>query len=301
MHVLITGGTGSIGRRLANHLDQHGHVATILSRQSTKPAILPARINFVQWDGKTAEGWGHLVEDVDAIVNLAGASIAYSWWTKERKIFIAGSRINAGKAVAEAIRGAKNKPNVLIQASAVGYYGTDLELPFTESSPPGNDFLADLCRQWEASTEAVEAMGVRRVVIRTGLVLDTDDGAFPKMIMPFRFFGGGPMGNGLQWLSWIHYFDEVEAIRFLLETESVEGPVNLTAPQPLRNRNFAIAIGKAMNRPAILPAPSFALKLIFGEMSVILLEGQQVLPARLEEAGYIFKFPGVESALEDLL
>lgn len=301
MHILITGGTGAIGRRLVDNLIEHGHVVTVISRKPFKPAILPAKINFAQWDGKTAKGWGHLVNEVNAIVNLAGAGIADGRWTDERKKLILESRINAGNAVIEAVRAAEKKPQVLIQASAVGYYGSINDQTFTESSPPGDDFLAKVCKEWEASTQPVEEMGVRRVIIRTGVVLDPKDGALPKMIMPFKFFAGGPIGNGQQWFPWIHYRDEVEAIRFLIENDSVTGPVNLTAPRPVRNRDFAWAVGKAMKRPALIPTPGTVFKVMFGEMSTVLLDGQQAIPHRLTEAGYQFKFTDAKSALEDLL
>jgi uncharacterized protein (TIGR01777 family) len=241
------------------------------------------------------------LEEVDAIVNLAGAGLADQRWTDERKKTIIDSRVRAGQAIVEAVRAAQNKPKVLIQSSGVGYYGTSLDAAMTESSPPGNDFLANVCKTWEASTEGVEEMGVRRVITRSGVVLDPEGGALPKMLMPFRLFAGGPVGSGRQWLPWIHYYDEVEAVRFLIEEPSISGPVNLTTPQPIRNREFAKAAGRVLKRPAFAPAPGPVLKLIFGEMSVVLLEGQQVLPARLEANRFKFKFPEIEGALRDLL
>jgi uncharacterized protein (TIGR01777 family) len=301
MHILVTGGTGIIGRRLVEHLIQHGHTLTVVSRQAQKPPALPAEITFARWDGRTAAGWGHLVEQVEAIVNLAGAGIADARWTDERKQILWESRVNAGKAVVEAIGAANNKPQVLVNASAVGYYGPKQEEPVTEESDPGKDFLAGLCIAWEAATGPVEGMGVRRVIIRSGVVLDNRGGALPKMLLPFRLFAGGPIGSGRQWVPWIHYDDEVNAIRFLIENEAANGPFNLTAPNPLRNRDFARAIGKAMKRPAFFPTPAVGLKLVFGEMSAALLEGQQAVPKRLQELGYEFKFSTAEAALENLL
>lgn len=302
MQIVITGGTGTIGRRLVLHLIQGGHVVKVVSRQPYKPANLPAKIIFASWDGKSAAGWGHLVEGADAVVNLAGAGIADAKWSDERKREIRDSRVNAGKAVVEAIAAASVKPKVLIQASAVGYYGAHNNgTVLTEDSSPGSDFLGQTCREWEDSTKAVEAMGVRRVIIRTGVVLDMEGGALPKMVMPFRFLAGGPIGSGAQWFPWIHYYDQVEAIRFLIENEAAAGPVNLTAPNPLRNRDFAKAIGRVMGRPAFAPAPEFVFKIIFGEMSTVLLDGQQALPKRLQEWGYQFKFPTAEAALKDIL
>jgi uncharacterized protein (TIGR01777 family) len=301
MHVLITGGTGTIGQRLITQLFKHGHIVTVLSRQKYRPATLPAKIYFTQWDSKTAEGWGHLLEKVDAVVNLAGAGIADEKWTPERKQLIKQSRIDAGQAVTEAFRSVENKPKVLIQASAVGYYGPQKDALITENQGPGNDFLSEVCVAWEASSEAVEAMGVRRPIIRTGLVLDDSGGAFPKLIMPFRLGVGGPIGSGYQWYPWIHYLDEADAIRFLIEHETATGPFNLTAPNPLRNRDLAKIIGKVMHRPAFAPAPSFVFKMMFGEMSTVLLNGQRAVPQRLLDLGYIFKFPGAREALAHLL
>jgi hypothetical protein len=301
MHVLITGGTGTIGQRLVDHLIEHGHLVTVLSRKPYKPANLPAKIFFAHWDGLTAEGWGHLLEEIDAVVNLAGAGIADEKWTPARKKLILQSRLDAGKAVSEAFEKATNKPKVLVQASAIGYYGPSEKQVMTESSPAGQGFLPEVCVAWENSSKAVEALEVRRVIIRTGVVLDRAGGAFPKMLIPFNFGAGGPIGSGRQWFSWIHHHDQVAAIRFLIETESASGPFNLTAPSPLRNRAFAKAVGKVMKRPAFAPAPAFIFKLMFGEMSTVLLDGQQVVPQRLKELGYNFKFSTVGPALVDLL
>ncbi len=301
MHILITGGTGTIGRRLVEHAIGSGHVVTVVSRQPYKPASLPAKIRFAQWDGKTARGWGHLLENVDAVVNLAGAGLANARWSKERKQLLIDSRVQAGQAVVEAIRAAENKPRVLIQASAVGYYGVRQSGAITESAAAGDDYLASVCQQWEASTQAVEEMDVRRVVIRSGVVLDSRGGALPKMLLPFRMFAGGPIGSGRQWVSWIHHYDETGAILFLIGQDSVSGAVNLTAPNPVPNKVLAKAIGKAMKRPAFVPTPGFVLKVVFGEMSTVLLDGQQALPGRLDGLGYQFRFARVEEAMMDLL
>ncbi len=302
MHVLITGGTGLIGRRLIDQLFKHGHTATVLSRRKYRPATLPSTVGFARWDGQSAEGWGHLVEEAEALVNLAGAGVADEKWTDERKRIIRHSRLEAGKAVIEAIRAAQNKPKVLIQASAVGYYGPNPPEMVTEESPPGRDFLADVCVDWEQSTAEVEEMGVRRVIIRTGVVLDMAGGALPKMLIPFRLVvAGGPIGSGRQWLPWIHYLDEAEAIRFLLEHETASGPFNLTAPKPVRNKEFVRTIGKVLKRPAFAPAPGFIFKAILGEMATVLLDGQPAVPHRLLDLGYDFKFSTVEAALVDLL
>ncbi len=302
MRILLAGGTGTIGRRLVEHLIRHGHALTVLSRQEYRPASLPAKLTFVQWDARTAAGWGQHIEEVDAVVNLAGAGLADARWTDERKKLIRDSRVQAGQALVEAIGAANRKPKVLIQSSAVGYYGVDRDSQaITEESGPGNDFLAEVCQAWEASTREIEAMGVRHVIIRSGVILDPQGGAFPKMAVPYRFMAGGPIGSGRQWMSWIHYIDEVDTVRFLLEHEAASGPFNLTAPNPVTSREFARTLGQVMHRPALAPAPAFVFKLAFGEMATVLLDGQRVLPGRLEALGYSFKFPHLAEALQSIV
>ena len=301
MRVLVTGGTGLIGRALASALDSRGDEILILSRNPDKAHGLPRSAQVHRWDGKTAEGWGHLVERIDAVVNLAGANIASGRWTPQRKRDIAESRLNAGKAVLQAIESAEHRPEVLVQASAVGYYGPHGDEVVTEDSPPGKDFLARLAVEWEKSTERVEEMGVRRAVIRTGIVLSTEGGALPRMILPFRFFAGGILGSGRQWMPWIHIADEVAAILFLLDNRELYGPFNLTAPNPVTNAEFTHTLAKTLGKPAFMKVPSFALKAIFGEMATVLLDGQKAVPKRLQDAGFRFQFPELTPALKNLL
>ncbi|RME50281.1 MAG: TIGR01777 family protein [Caldilineae bacterium] len=301
MHVIITGGTGLIGRALTQSLLADGHRVTVLSRSPGAVRGLPSGAEVVGWDARTAQGWGHLAAEADAIVNLAGAGIAEGRWTAARKKLILESRVNAGKAVVEAIEGATPRPKVLIQASAVGYYGPHGDEILTEDAAPGSDFLAQVCVAWEASTQAVEALGVRRAVIRTGVVLSMQGGAFPRLVLPFRFFAGGPLGSGRQRFPWIHIDDQVAAIRFLIEHEEASGPFNLAAPNPPTNREFVQQLGKAMGRPALLPVPALALRLLFGEMATVLLDGQRAVPAALERAGFRFTYPEALPALRDIL
>ncbi len=302
MNVLITGGTGLIGRALTASLLADGHQVIVLSRSPERHQHrMPAGTRLVPWDGRTPAGWGHVLEEVDAVVNLAGENIAAGRWTEQRKQRIRESRLNAGKALVDAMAAARQKPPVLIQASAVGYYGPRGDEVVTEETPPGTDFLAQLAVEWEASTEPVEQYGVRRAIIRTGVVLSKDGGALPRMLFPFRLGLGGRLGSGRQWFPWIHMEDEVGAIRFLLENETAQGPYNLTAPHPVTNAEFTRALGEVLHRPTIFAVPGFALRLLFGEMATVLLEGQRAIPQRLLDAGYTFRFTHIRGALEALL
>jgi uncharacterized protein (TIGR01777 family) len=301
MRIIITGGSGLIGRALTESLVADNHEVIILSRHPERVANLPVSVKVEHWDGRSAAGWGHLADGADVIVNLAGENIAADRWTAERKRRIRESRVNAGRAVVEAVEAATNKPKVVIQASAVGYYGARGLEEVIEETPPGDDFLAQVSTDWEDSTAPIEELGVRRVIIRTGVVLSPEDGAFPKMVLPFKFFAGGPLGSGRQWLPWIHLADEVAAIRFLIEHETASGPFNLTAPNPLTNAEFGRVLGKVLKRPSLLPTPSLALRLAFGEMSTVLLDGQRALPQQLQQMGFVFRFPKSEAAVADLL
>lgn len=300
MRVIITGGTGLIGQNLATELKSGGHEVIILSRNPDK-ATGPEGIPVKKWDGVSSVGWLDLVDANTAIVNLAGAGIGDGRWTDERKAAILNSRVNAGQAVSEAVAEAHHQPKVVVQASAVGYYGPCGDEEITEEAAVGHDFLADVCLQWEASTAGVEANGVRRVVIRTGVVLSLDGGAFPRLLTPMKFFIGGPLGSGEQWFPWIHMQDQVKAIRFLIENEQASGVYNLSAPHPVTNGEFVHHMGKVLNRPAMLPAPSFALKMLLGEMATLVLDGQRVIPSRLVAAGFTFDYAEARPALQALL
>jgi uncharacterized protein (TIGR01777 family) len=301
MRVVITGGTGLIGRALAADLAADSHEVILLSRAPGWVAGLPAGVRAAGWDGQTAAGWGPLADGAQAIVNLAGENLGAGRWTAERKRRIRASRLNAGQAVVEAVRAAGRAPRVVVQSSAVGYYGPQGDQELAEGAPPGNDFLARLCVEWEASTAPVEAMGVRRVVIRSGVVFHASDGALPRMLLPFKLFVGGPLGSGRQWLSWMHIADEVAAIRFLIEKEEAAGAVNQAAPHPLTNAEFGRVVGRVLGRPAWIPAPAFALRLVLGEMATMVLDGQRAVPRRLLALGFAFRFPEAEAALRDLL
>lgn len=306
MNVLITGGSGLIGRRLAASLVAEGHQVVILSRDPAGVSGLPAGVQAVAWDGRTAAGWQAQADAADAIINLAGASIKGegflpSRWTPKRKQRILESRIQAGQAVVEALRAAAPRKRTLLQASAVGYYGPRGSEPLAEDAAAGADFLASVCQQWEASTQEAESLGVRRVVLRTGIPLTLEGGAFPLLVLPFRLFAGGWFGNGQQYMPWIHMEDYLAGLRFLLTNEKTQGVFNLTAPYPLPNREFAATLGRVLHRPSWLPAPRFALQLGLGEVSTVVLDGQRAVPMRLLQSGFTFSFPELEPALQDLL
>jgi uncharacterized protein len=300
MRVVITGGSGLIGSAVAREMGGAGHEVVVLTRDLSKVKTLPANTRAAQWDGRTGDGWASLLDGDTAIVHLAGESIAAGRWTASRKRRIRASRVESGGAVLAAIRQAKEKPKTLLQGSAVGIYGPCGDEVATEGHPRGTDFLAEVCVDCEASTVEAEALGVRRAVLRTGVVLSGEGGALPKMALPFRLGVGGPVGGGHQWFPWIHLADEVGAIRFLLEQEDARGPFNLTAPQPLTNRDFSRVLGKALHRPSLAPAPGFALRLVLGEMAEMLLNGQRAVPQRLLEMGYAFRFPEALQALRNL-
>jgi uncharacterized protein (TIGR01777 family) len=301
MRVIITGGTGLIGRALAANLAADSHEVIVLSRRPERVSGLPSGVQVERWDGRTADGWGRLADEAEAIVNLAGENLSAGRWTARRKEAIVQSRVRAGQAVVEAVKAAAVKPGVVIQSSGVGYYGPCGDELLTEEAAGGSDFLAGVVVAWEASTAPVEAMGVRRAIMRTGVVLSQKGGALPRMLLPFHFFVGGPLGSGRQWLSWIHIADQVAAVRFLIEQPQARGVFNSAAPNPLTNADFGRAIGRAMGRPAFMPAPGFALRLVLGEMATVVLDGQRAAPQRLLQLGFKFRFPDAESALRDVL
>ncbi len=308
MKTIILGGTGFIGRLLVTSLLNSGHEVVVVGRSPKRAerrfvAEKSERLRFAGWDGKTASGWGEEVDGADAVVNLAGENIAAGRWSPDQKKRIVDSRVQAGQAVCQTIREAADRPKALIQASAVGFYGLrEDELLTEDSAPKSGSFLAETAAAWEQSTEEVLSLGVRRVVVRTGLVLGRNGGALPRMLMPFKFFVGGSLGSGRQWVSWIHLRDEVGAIMHLLQQDTAAGPYNLVAPNPLIMKHFAQAIGKAMGRPALFTAPTYALRMALGRMAdELLLSGQRVSCQRLLDSGYVFAFPVIDQALGDLL
>ena len=300
MRIMMSGGTGMIGTALMESLLADGHRVWVLTR-NPQASHLPEGAQAVGWDGRTTADWGELVSRMDAVINLVGERLSRWPWTKRQKQRFRDSRVDGGHALVEAIQAASPRPKVLIQASGANYYGPRDLAPVTEVDTPGNDFLADLCKAWEGSTKLVEEMGVRRVIIRSAIVLSAQDGILPIMMFPVRLFVGGQLGSGRQGLPWIHLADEVAAIRFLLENQNASGPFNLTAPVPISNAEFNHVVAKTLHRPYWLPVPAFALSLALGGMSTLILDGLYLLPKRLQEMGFRFRFGTAEAALSDLL
>lgn len=294
-----------MGRALTADLSKDGYEVILLSRTPEKVSGLPKNVRAEKWDGRTAQGWGQLANGATAIINLAGENIGIPpipWWLPGRKERIHSSRVNSGRAIVDAIKNAADKPQVVIQASGINYYGLRGDQIFTEKDSAANDFAAQVCIEWEAATVEVEAMGVRRAIIRTAPNLTKQGGILFYLAMPFKVFVGGPIGSGKQRFSWIHTVDQIRAIRFLIDNENALGVYNLAAPDPRTNADFGKLIARGLRRPFWFPVPAFVMQLIFGELGKLLLLGsQRVLPQRLLEAGFKFQFADAESALNDLL
>jgi uncharacterized protein (TIGR01777 family) len=301
MKVILAGGSGLIGRELTRELVEAGYEIAILSRSPQHLHDLPRGATAVRWDGRSAGALVPRLEGVTAVVNLAGESIGAGRWTEARKRRLRESRIRSAEAIALALGRVDRRPSVLLQASAVGLYGPSADEEIDESRPAGKDFLAGVCRDWEAATEVVENFGVRRVLLRTGVVLATSGGALPRILLPFKLFAGGRVGTGRQWFPWIHLADEVRAVRFLLEATTLSGAFNLTAPNPVTNGELAKRVGRILKRPSLVPAPGFVLRAIMGEMATLVLDGQRAVPRRLLNAGFEFEYQDLEPALRDLL
>lgn len=302
MQVIITGGSGFIGSRLCAFLAGNGHEVVVLSRNPEKSGPrLQGLARATYWDGKSEESWWRLIDSDTAIVNLAGDNIASARWSPVKKDRILNSRLMSGHAVAKAVDRAKEKPACLVQGSAVGYYGDTGPAKIDESAPAGTDFLAQVSTAWENSTLSVEKHGVRRVVIRTGLVLG-NGGALAKMLPMFRLGLGGVVGSGRQVWPWIHIDDQVAAIAWLMGRADAQGPFNFTAPAPATNREFTKALARAVKRPAFFPVPAFMAKIALGEMAeATLLSGQRALPEKLLETGYRFTYTTLDHALKSII
>lgn len=298
MNIVLAGGSGFIGGALVDALIARGDRPTLLTRDPEgQQSRWGAKAAFAHWDGKNDGEWNKALDGADAVVNLSGASIADGRWTPARKLVLIKSRIDSTRALVSALSRAAKRPKVLVNASAVGFYGDFSDGQATETSPQGRDFLAALCGQWEREALAAEPLGARVVLARFGVVLGRDGGALPKMALPFKLFAGGPLGTGRQPFPWVHRDDVVGALLFALSREDLSGPVNVVAPESLDNRAFSAALGRALGRPSWAPVPAFVLKLALGEMSEMLLAGQNAAPKKLLAAGYSFKHATADSAL----
>ncbi len=300
MAIVIAGGTGFLGSALVRALVADGHTVTVLSRGVGRAEA--GRTHFVEWNPDGSAGpWASTLNGAEAVVNLAGESIAGSRWSSNQKARILDSRVLATRSLVEAVGKAASPPPVFVSGSAVGYYGPLGDEIAAEDRPPGHDFLADVCARWEQEATRVASSRTRVACIRTGLVLDRHGGALPKMLPPFWFGAGGPVGSGRQYWPWIHRQDWVDLVRFAIRTPAVSGPLNLTAPNPVTNTEFARALGRVLHRPAVVPTPGFALRLMLGEMAdALLLSGQRAVPAKAERLGYSFRYPDIQTALKQI-
>jgi hypothetical protein len=302
MRIVIAGGSGFLGRALSERLVAEGHQVLVLTRGGGRGRPWEGPQSTASWTPDGAAGdWASAIDGARAVVNLAGTSIGDARWTKSRQAEILDSRVDATRSLVAAIRGAKSPPSVLVSSSAQGYYGDRRDEELAEDAAPSRGFLGEVCVRWEA--EARQASDVCRVVtLRTGIVLAADGGALPRMVLPFKLFAGGPFGSGRQFMSWIHLDDWVGIARLALTDEHVQGPVNLGSPNPVRNREFATALGRALRRPSWIPAPGFALRVALGEMAQpLLLASTRMIPAAALSGGYRFQHPEVGSALEAVL
>lgn len=301
MNIILSGGTGFIGSALLKQLAEATHRVVLLTRNpDTAKGVARDSVEVERWDVRSAGPWAERMNGADAVINLAGEPIAKRW-TETQKARIINSRIDATKAIIEAIASARSKPSVLVNASAVGYYGNVEHEDVTESYPKGADFLADTCARWEQEARAAEPLGLRVVLLRIGIVLEKDGGAFKKMLLPFKWFIGGPLGSGRQWFPWVHRDDVVGAVLFALENPSLSGPVNVAAPEPVTMKQFCAALGRALQRPSWAPVPAFVLRAALGEMSEMLLGGQRVVPKKLIDSGYRFRYPRLDEALSAII
>ena len=296
MKFAIAGGTGFIGSVLCARLAELGHTLVLISSRPT-PAELPPNREWVTWSPGQPGPWEQAVDGADAVINLAGEPIPAKRWTRAQKEKIRSSRINTTRALVVAMGKAKKKPSLLINSSAIGYYGPRGDEDVVEETEPGNDFVSQVCVEWEEEAQKAESFGVRVVCLRTGIVLGKSGGALAKMVLPFKLFAGGPIGSGRQWVSWIQLEDEVGLIVHLLQKEDASGAVNATAPDPVTMKVLCQTLGKVLHRPSWAPVPVFALRVLMGEMADVVVTGQRVLPAKAQQLGYTFKYPDLTEAL----
>ncbi|WP_058867834.1 TIGR01777 family oxidoreductase [Chloracidobacterium thermophilum] len=295
--LFITGASGFVGQALLPALKLEGYDVVAVSRKVRDTA---SGIRWVLGDPVTVDDWQKEVDGALGLINLAGEPIIGKRWTPEQKKALRDSRVVTTQNLVTAIAQARQKPSVLVSASAIGLYPKNEETELDEASHPADDFLGKLCQEWEDAAKVAEVHGVRTVLLRIGVVLGRNGGALERMLPVFKWGLGGPLGSGNQWFSWVHIADVVGLILWALASGQVQGPVNAVAPNPVRMKDFASTLGKVLNRPAFLPAPSFALNLVLGESAQVVLDGQRVLPKAALQQGYTFRFPELEAALRDL-
>ena len=300
MKILITGGTGFVGKQLTSRFVQEGYEVTILTRSLKGSEKSPKGVAYLQGDPTQKGPWQDAIQNHDVIINLAGASI-FSKWSDEYKKLIRESRVFTTRNIVEGIPSKPDKKITLFSTSAVGYYGFHRDEELDEESPPGDDFLARLGIEWETEALKAKEKGTRVLITRFGIILGEKGGALSQMIPLFKKYIGGPIGSGQQWFSWVHIKDLAEAFVFLIKHPEVPGPVNVCSPNPVRNKDLAKALGKALQRPSFMPAPGFMIKLVLGEFGLVILEGQRVLPRRLLKHGFTFQYPDIEKALQSIL
>jgi uncharacterized protein (TIGR01777 family) len=302
MRVIVAGGSGFIGSELIRKLLVSKHQVVLLSR---KPVGVRSGYNellqIVQWDGKTVGSWAKFIDGADAIINLSGENVAAKRWSESQKARLIDSRINPTRAILQSINQVTKKPRVLVNASAVGYYGNFGDGDVTESHIKGEGFLSDLCEQWEREALHAEKYGLRIVLLRIGIVLEPSGGALKKMLLPFKLFIGGPLGSGKQWFPWIHREDVINIILFAIENQSLSGPVNVVSPSPVKMKEFTCSLGKVIGKPSRIPVPSLVLKMVLGEMSEMLLGGRRIMPKKLLDRGFVFQYPNLDKALSMLM
>jgi uncharacterized protein (TIGR01777 family) len=299
MRIIVTGATGFIGSALCRRLHKQGHQVVALSRDgSAARSRVGDAAEVIEW---SSPAWRGLLDGTDGVVNLAGESIAAGRWTAARKDAIRRSRVETVAALVAAMQRASQPPRVLVSASAVGYYGSHGDQPLDETASPGRDFLATVCQAWEAEAERANVLGTRVVRLRLGVVLGEGGGALERMLAPFKWYVGGPLGDGNQWLSWIHRDDVIGLIQFAIDHPTLHGPLNATAPDPQPMRVFCRTLGRILRRPSWAPVPAFVLRFALGEMADMLLTGQRVLPAAAQRAGYVFRYPQLDAALRAIL
>ncbi len=298
MQALVTGGTGFVGRQLLGLLDR----PTVLSRDvgRAQRALGSAAGRVIGWDPLAGPPPAEAFAGVDVVFHLAGESVAEGRWTTAQKARIRDSRVIGTRNLVAGIASAESRPRALVSASAVGYYGDRGEEELTEASAPGHDFLAEVCQAWEREALAADSLGLRVVLARTGIVLG-QGGALAKMLTPFRLGAGGPLGNGKQWMPWIHVADLARLYLHAADTSTIRGPMNAVGPHPVRNSEFTKALGRAVHRPAFMPAPYLALRLAFGEFAQVLFASQRVIPQVAAESGFRFEYPKIDQALAAIL